>query len=70
MRNNWLWTGGYGWPGEVKRAQKQPGRRAWRARCQTRGARLQNVPSGGNRQSGRCENTDGRPLLGMRDLFA
>ncbi|WP_275415251.1 hypothetical protein [Snodgrassella gandavensis] len=28
---------------EVKRAQKQPGRRAWRAQCQTRGARLQNA---------------------------
>ncbi|WP_239372827.1 hypothetical protein [Snodgrassella gandavensis] len=28
---------------EVKQAQKQPSRRAWRARCQTRGARLQNA---------------------------
>ncbi|WP_239372831.1 hypothetical protein [Snodgrassella gandavensis] len=28
---------------EVKQAQKQPGRRAWRAQCQTRGARLQNA---------------------------
>ncbi|NUE66597.1 hypothetical protein [Snodgrassella sp. ESL0253] len=57
-----------GWLGEVRLVRNQPSSRSGYG---TRlGAQDYRMPGGGNRQSGRCENTDDRPLLGMRDLFA